>query len=221
MFVLAEDHPRSRGVYPQDRPADGRGRGSSPLARGLPANAAATTLHLRIIPARAGFTVLPAEWVPPARDHPRSRGVYRPAQADEIRRAGSSPLARGLQVGAGDSPRRGRIIPARAGFTHHDHHHDRRREDHPRSRGVYPSCPTPRVPPEGSSPLARGLRPGRVRAWLAIGIIPARAGFTTACGRRSRWTRDHPRSRGVYAIETDLCSHGDGSSPLARGLRSW
>ena len=75
----------------------------------------------------------------------------------------------------------------------------------------------------GSSPLARGLlaagahRHGRVR------IIPARAGFTTT--RRPtpgpRW--DHPRSRGVYALNQSWHGSGGGSSPLARGLRysSW
>ena len=31
-------------------------------------------------------------------------------------------------------------------------------------------------------------------------------------------TRDHPRSRGVYYALAGGCEHGQGSSPLARGL---
>ena len=47
------------------------------------------------------------------------------------------------------------------------------------------------------------------------GIIPARAGFTGLGRRAQRRWRDHPRSRGVYAVGITAC----GSSPLARGLR--
>ena len=52
------DHPRSRGVYIV--PATNRVPlpGSSPLARGLPAEAKTTADSARIIPARAGFTLL-------------------------------------------------------------------------------------------------------------------------------------------------------------------
>ena len=50
------------------------------------------------------------------------------------------------------------IIPARAGFTNPYRHTETCRRDHPRSRGVY--IPESLVDPfpEGSSPLARGLR---------------------------------------------------------------
>ena len=51
---------------------------------------------------------------------------------------------------------------------------------------------------EGSSPLARGLR---------------------AVGRGAgSGPRDHPRSRGVYTINTAVVQEIWGSSPLARGL---
>ena len=70
------DHPRSRGVYQVPSARRPRAPGSSPLARGLPRRAAESEDHVRIIPARAGFTEIPhphwcTEW-----DHPRSRGVY-------------------------------------------------------------------------------------------------------------------------------------------------
>ena len=70
--------------------------------------------------------------------------------------------------------------------------------DHPRSRGVYPRR-TRRFPlPQGSSPLARGLRGEWQDMRIEDGIIPARAGFT------------HGRS----ALDPWIM----GSSPLARGL---
>ena len=49
-----------------------------------------------IIPARAGFTPLPLPVSANARDHPRSRGVYRVPGKHPLNPTGSSPLARGL-----------------------------------------------------------------------------------------------------------------------------
>ena len=192
------DHPRSRGVY----------------------DLGALKLSARpwIIPARAGFTRLPPAHGLAQADHPRSRGVY-----DELASAigcsgGSSPLARGLQVGqVGGADRLG-IIPARAGFTRRRAGRRPRRRDHPRSRGVYSVTAFFTSGDSGSSPLARGLHlqiHGRV---VIHGIIPARAGFThRGHGRRGR-DRDHPRSRGVYVAVADATVVAKGSSPLARGL---
>ena len=50
----------------------------------------------------------------------------------------------------------------------------------------------------GSSPLARGLPWPRSSAWAQ---------------------QDHPRSRGVYELPPHTHEIGEGSSPLARGLR--
>ena len=173
--------------------------GSSPLARGLPGGGGHGRAGLGIIPARAGFTTYPP---------PRSASS-----------GGSSPLARGLP---GDQPGRAhgrRIIPARAGFTPRRSARIRGRGDHPRSRGVYFIVIRPDSGPVGSSPLARGL-PGRdLGCGVAVRIIPARAGFTTAStsGTRSAW--DHPRSRGVYRQCPGSAHSRQGSSPLARGLQ--
>ncbi|ERH21252.1 hypothetical protein HMPREF1979_03183, partial [Actinomyces johnsonii F0542] len=49
---------------------------SSPLARGLLPRASRSRGSRRIIPARAGFTVIPFVWAVWPGDHPRSRGVY-------------------------------------------------------------------------------------------------------------------------------------------------
>ena len=131
------DHPRSRGVYHKLSPTLPTTHGSSPLARGL---LVCSTSHfglVGIIPARAGFTGFTTHACTVNRDHPRSRGVYRPSEAAAELVEGSSPLARGLR----------RAGPPRA----------RPGADHPRSRGVYQPRGLDRTARDGSSPLARGL----------------------------------------------------------------
>ena len=136
-LVCGPDHPRSRGVY-RSRAARGRSLGgSSPLARGLREHVAHPLSRLRIIPARAGFTLWELDPEYGRTDHPRSRGVYSMCMRAAASTGGSSPLARGLPwvmvaVGAGAG-----IIPARAGFTKRKRAPQKRPGDHPRSRGVY------------------------------------------------------------------------------------
>ena len=215
---MRRDHPRSRGVYLWYYATDENGVGSSPLARGLPLLGPPAVIVGRIIPARAGFTTRGGVKAAPKPDHPRSRGVYGDGGAGGRNPGGSSPLARGLhgrreggEAGCG-------IIPARAGFTRHDRGRCGRGPDHPRSRGVYGAKSGVALEVRGSSPLARGLpghphlrRPG-------TRIIPARAGFTRSQPPTWSSTRDHPRSRGVYAPRAALLWRSLGSSPLARGL---
>ena len=135
--LLAADHPRSRGVYLEIREECPARHGSSPLARGLLILSKWRIAAMRIIPARAGFTL--AHYFYPALnpDHPRSRGVYV-----------SHPY---LPLTSQ------RIIPARAGFTPASVLECRPSKDHPRSRGVYPAIGRDRARCAGSSPLARGL----------------------------------------------------------------
>ena len=78
----------------------------------------------------------------------------------------------------------------------------------------------PQAGNSGSSPLARGLRQGCAARPRSEGIIPARAGFTRRPPRKSPWSPDHPRSRGVYGAYLSQSSSMAGSSPLARGLRA-
>ena len=216
--MLIADHPRSRGVYARDRVCGPPSLGSSPLARGLLPSINLNVILLRIIPARAGFT-----WRAPgtricSKDHPRSRGVYTLKIFPVESIAGSSPLARGLRISISSSSLEMGIIPARAGFTSPTGKSRGRPRDHPRSRGVYPvTADTPSLIP-GSSPLARGLRHPDGRGDHQSGIIPARAGFTSAVYTGSRVRADHPRSRGVYIIFGEAHHSRRGSSPLARGL---
>ena len=91
------------------------------------------------------------------------------------------------------------IIPARAGFTTaRPPPASTCTPDHPRSRGVYPSCWIATRGLSGSSPLARGLPPDDARFGVRDRIIPARAGFTVDV---------------IVAVVV-----ASGSSPLARGL---
>ena len=71
-----EDHPRSRGVYYHEIAHETADQGSSPLARGLLTPITHNAIIIRIIPARAGFTLFPFPRTAPDTDHPRSRGVY-------------------------------------------------------------------------------------------------------------------------------------------------
>ena len=153
-----QDHPRSRGVYRQYRDMQVNVTGSSPLARGLPSRTKGAMMPGRIIPARAGFTLLQlGADLPGQGSSPLARGLLLPARFGRLWRRiiparagftpwrnwgtalsrGSSPLARGLPVSAPDTPPRDRIIPARAGFTMAE-------------SGLSPKS-------GGSSPLARGL----------------------------------------------------------------
>ena len=137
-FVSFWDHPRSRGVYATPEGATEPEGGSSPLARGLRWHEHGRGHRPGIIPARAGFTYSHGRTTPTTRDHPRSRGVYRPRGGRRRCRWGSSPLARGLLLP---------VVGFPCGLV-----------DHPRSRGVYPVGGRPHSRARGSSPLARGLR---------------------------------------------------------------
>ena len=152
------DHPRSRGVYRKGISFVLLSAGSSPLARGLLRPRTQPRRMHGIIPARAGFTTGTPARRRRARDHPRSRGVYRPHLL-------GPPISMW-------------IIPARAGFTRGHAPGLGAPTDHPRSRGVYRVLIEVDVPDQGSSPLARGLLGDRNPSEVCDRIIPARAGFT-------------------------------------------
>ena len=149
-----------------------------------------------------------------------TRGVYRDGLDKPAQITGSSPLARGLQELVLQAVAEPGIIPARAGLTALLLAHGWVVPDHPRSRGVYVTADCIYASKEGSSPLARGLHDIAIEHIAQRGIIPARAGFTSRLRRPTRQQPDHPRSRGVYCPSRATAEEQDGSSPLARGLRS-
>ena len=71
------------------------------------------------------------------------------------------------------------INTARAGYTYDIWGVEWRGGDHPRSRGVYPVIMSKCSENRGSSPLARGLPLRASEVLSTVGIIPARAGFTS------------------------------------------
>ena len=214
------DHPRSRGVYLIIPLIAIRVAGSSPLARGLRVPRRGRAARHGIIPARAGFTVVPRTSAMAWRDHPRSRGVYAGSPDGVAWDMGSSPLARGLLHFGLTSLGMTRIIPARAGFTPTTCPTTWASSDHPRSRGVYSVIGVLTGIVAGSSPLARGLPLGGVVDRVRDRIIPARAGFTRPRYAAADTDTDHPRSRGVYRKAFEDYQVVAGSSPLARGLRT-
>ena len=193
------DHPRSRGVYGRHGRRRRETGGSSPLARGLHRRRGPGRRLHRIIPARAGFTTRRRRRGGPARDHPRSRGVYMHALPSSSRTPGSSPLARGLRIlNLTGRPLR-RIIPARAGFTPYASPPICAPQDHPRSRGVYAVRPALRRGLTSDHPRSRGVYSSAViTVRLMCGSSPLARGLRSAPRVRRCSPVDHPRSRGVY-----------------------
>ena len=194
--------------------------GSSPLSRGIPNHPSHTPLTRRIIPALAGNTNASREDARQRGDHPRSRGEYYLTDAKSVMVKGSSPLSRGILCSRlHDSPFR-RIIPALAGNTYIITSTVSLMSDHPRSRGEYTTRDDHAEAGAGSSPLSRGIRPGRFGGSAVLGIIPALAGNTAATSRPTAPPRDHPRSRGEYSSSPAASRNCSGSSPLSRGIRA-
>ena len=152
------DHPRSRGEYKGRGCARSPPRGSSPLSRGIRRLGLEHPGEERIIPALAGNTMSGRGSDMAVRDHPRSRGEYRPIWRSPTSATGSSPLSRGIQCCGAEWFRAVGIIPALAGNTRPPSPVTTGTRDHPRSRGEYaPSSPRTECC-SGSSPLSRGIR---------------------------------------------------------------
>ncbi len=130
---------------------------------------------------------------------------------------GSSPLARGRLTTIVQAQATTGIIPACAGPTLESTGAHHGCPDHPRLRGADDAWPYFPTNAPGSSPLARGRRPGRAGTRGVGGIIPACAGPTILRPTRPRTGRDHPRLRGADSPTRRGAWGRAGSSPLARG----
>ena len=191
-------HPRWRGEDRADAEQAAGEVGSSPLARGGPADGLDADACGRLIPAGAGRTCPGRSVGSTSRAHPRWRGEDFSACAracamwahprwrgedpssDLAGRAGrgSSPLARGGPWFGGPDGLSEGLIPAGAGRTNPRTRADPYPRAHPRWRGE--DCP-PYVPSRivpGSSPLARGGPLGDVGVVVVHRLIPAGAGRT-------------------------------------------
>ena len=151
--------------------------------------------------------------------HPRSRGENTIAGATMYTRSGSSPLTRGKPHNVGARLAQVGLIPAHAGKTRRNLLARLRAPAHPRSRGENLKQVARDVNRAGSSPLTRG-KPARARDSIRPArLIPAHAGKTSTCGRRSTSWTAHPRSRGENHARKVAKPGDKGSSPLTRGKR--
>ena len=173
--------------------------GSSPLARGTRQGTEGIRQDHRLIPARAGNTAVRGSAPCLGSAHPRSRGEHTSRAAAPLPVFGSSPLARGTRYGNRARPVPIRLIPARAGNTRTFSSLFLSSSAHPRSRGEHHAYYFRLERRLGSSPLARGTRPGRWYDQLDRRLIPARAGNTWRVRATSRNRPAHPRSRGEHS----------------------
>ena len=170
-----------------------------------------------LIPARAGTTFGANQVQQKSGAHPRSRGDHRRFGLPAGSVAGSSPLARGpldfhLRVAGYPG-----LIPARAGTTAGTTCTILPSRAHPRSRGDHTTHSGTAINRTGSSPLARGPPRRSQRLNVQSGLIPARAGTTSAEVETPAPAGAHPRSRGDHASLFSPPALFLGSSPLARG----
>ena len=145
------------------------------------------------------------------------RGVHCGVLPAGRRPSGSSPHARGPPQGDDGRSANLGIIPACAGSTCSPPFFSGSVTDHPRMRGVHRRPSRKSRKGIGSSPHARGPRPGEHGKGAVPGIIPACAGSTHYWPDHSRPAQDHPRMRGVHRRSGNVIYYDDGSSPHARG----
>ena len=171
--------------------------GSSPHARGTPAEWLVVLHVVGIIPACAGST--PRHGSSPAcrRDHPRMCGEHTKELAIGECTVGSSPHVRGAR--------------------HSSHGYARFNRDHPRMCGEHQCMFPGQVPRRGSSPHVRGAHLDRRLPRRESGIIPACAGSTWPASPPWHSSWDHPRMCGEHFIFGGDLPLTEGSSPHVRG----
>ena len=175
-------HPRERGEHRMACSAPKASYGSSPRARGTPAEHPAVKALVRFIPASAGNTYADRAGKRAGAVHPRERGEHAPGPTAGKSESGSSPRARGTRSRAGAQRSRRRFIPASAGNTADVLHAGAFPPVHPRERGEHvcgrsagrrstirggrcrqrvwgpgPSCGTPPAPPARRPWASAGL----------------------------------------------------------------
>ena len=172
--------------------------GSSPRARGTRIWRRRFFCCSRFIPAGAGNTPGVAVVVFYTSVHPRGRGEHNHTSDPTHATTGSSPRARGTQVGPlGDSELH-RFIPAGAGNTCSPSAASRAATVHPRGRGEHLIFELYGLHSNGSSPRARGTQVQVRLAVNAVRFIPAGAGNTILPSFSSSATcGSSPRARGT------------------------
>ena len=211
------DHPRAcganNGTYLSFEPSTG----SSPRVRGKHAITANSLNQSRIIPARAGQTMVGLLYTFNRPDHPRACGANLWLLPVTWLLPGSSPRVRGKPSKGAKHGNRPRIIPARAGQTSGSCRSHGFCPDHPRACGANLPKEQNMATDPGSSPRVRGKPFQRFGRRSDCRIIPARAGQTPVWKGRECGITDHPRACGANSLFVFLFFLLFGSSPRVRG----
>ena len=170
--------------------------GSSPRGRGKPHDPRVPGRRRRLIPARAGKTILRALRPGLGSAHPRAGGENDTHLAAIQADSGSSPRGRGKHEANALPDCVPGLIPARAGKTRGAASGDPCPEAHPRAGGENKVAAALICMARGSSPRGRGKHRVRMVRDLIEGLIPARAGKTDQRICRLGEDRAHPRAGG-------------------------
>ena len=212
-----QGRPRTRGGLPGTAPAQHVRSRSSPHPRGSsPARQQARSVA-RVVPAPAGVFPPQPKTQRPALSRPRTRGGL-PLYAREASLPDtSSPHPRGSSALAALRRVHTRVVPAPAGVFRRAHHHLRRPQGRPRTRGGLPSR---MVRPSGvirSSPHPRGSSGPLSGVPGAGAVVPAPAGVFPNSSASTSGGSSRPRTRGgLPAPQGRRLEHGL-SSPHPRG----
>ena len=191
--------------------------GSSPRVRGKLPRALDVRVFLGLIPARAGKTHVGDGAGENLGAHPRACGENIVSYAAVILLCGSSPRVRGKLRGRVGTHLHAGLIPARAGKTPVKGGGHWMNPAHPRACGEnYPDVGI-QVVRVGSSPRVRGKLHTMYFLHSTDGLIPARAGKTSASRSAPSKTKAHPRACGENDALAEGSSIGAGSSPRVRG----
>ena len=191
--------------------------GSSPRVRGKRRSCRGFGAEGGLIPARAGKTAHYSTALSHSAAHPRACGENRIGLAGTRGSLGSSPRVRGKHGPVLARALRAGLIPARAGKTSAARARGAWVWAHPRACGENGVLRRHRVMHEGSSPRVRGKRSCVVLGGHGCGLIPARAGKTSARTSARPRGRAHPRACGENTCPTCVDGTGGGSSPRVRG----
>ncbi len=168
--------------------------GSPPLAWGIQETTCFFVPVPRITPTCVGNTRCFYFALKGGEDHPHLRGEYTRKAPGSAGRAGSPPLAWGIQIeGTFSSPCQG-ITPTCVGNTRLPAPRGWIRRDHPHLRGEYFTCKLD----TGSPPLAWGIPVVPAAPLLGWRITPTCVGNTDGGAEREGSEEDHPHLRGEY-----------------------
>ena len=217
--TCAGAHPRACGENVVDGFEVEAHPGSSPRVRGKPCILEAAYQAGRLIPARAGKTVVGRGVSRKDGAHPRACGENAAMKASGKTGAGSSPRVRGKPMSGVSSQGEGGLIPARAGKTGTGPGVAAPGRAHPRACGENELSDIQNITAQGSSPRVRGKPRRDDEQGVRVGLIPARAGKTAQVDPALGQVEAHPRACGENGDIPAGMTFDEGSSPRVRGKR--